>query len=74
MHYEINVSKKNSRGEYWHFFATDKRSITTQAELCAVYKKFMEAFPAPEYQMYVTHWEEIGHGVNMDSILKRKEA
>ena len=59
MWYEINVARL-VRGRYYHFFATDKRSITTRTELNQVYSKIKEAFPEPEYEVSVTRYEETG--------------
>lgn len=64
MHYEINVSKKNDRGDYIHYFATHKRSITNQARLKVIVEDFLTRFPKPEFNILVTLQEE--RGVSMD--------
>lgn len=62
MYYEINVSLDGR-----HFFATAKRSITSQNTLKIVYKVFKEKFPASEgYEISVTRYEELGFGVDME--------
>lgn len=62
MYYEINVSK-NGR----HFFATDKRSITTKRALKEVYEVFKEKFPPEEgYDMLVSCMETKGRYIDME--------
>ena len=62
MYYEINVSL-NGR----HFFATDKRSITTKQALKEVYEVFKEKFPTEEgYDMLVSYIETKGSYINME--------
>jgi len=68
MAYEINVSKKDSKGTYRHFFATAERSITTSSKLTTVYEELSDAFPSPEYHMSVTHWNKIGEEVNINEL------
>lgn len=65
MYYEINVSKRNGRGEYIHFFATHSRSITDQPKLVNVYNELIQAFPEPEYNIIVSEVEIIERGINM---------
>jgi hypothetical protein len=60
MYYEINVSLNGK-----HFFATHKRSVTTERECARLYVEFERAFPAREgYNLIVTRREEIGTGIN----------
>lgn len=62
MYYEINVSLNGK-----HFFATDKRSITSKSKLEEVYKVFKEKFPKEDgYNISVTYWENIGKLINME--------
>jgi uncharacterized protein (DUF736 family) len=68
MWYEINVSKKNSKGMYIHFFATAKRSVTLWVDLRIVYNAIKSAFPEPEFKVDITKWEEIGHGIDPETI------
>ena len=72
MYYEINVAKKRPTihgvdGGYSHFFATDKRSCQTYDQVKEVVKTLLEKFSEPEYKISVTRWDEIGHGVDMNS-------
>jgi hypothetical protein len=80
MYYEINVAKKITKddgmipsviGQHHHFFATAKRSITDEKTLKKVYHVFRNVFPEPEYKIDITRWEEIGHGVDPMSLLKK---
>ena len=62
MYYEINVSL-NGR----HFFATDKRSITTKRALKEVYTVFKEKFPHEEgYVILVSCMETKGKYLDME--------
>ena len=62
MYYEINISK-NGR----HFFATDKRSITTKRALKEVYEVFKEKFPPEEgYDMLVSCMETKGRYIDIE--------
>jgi len=76
MYYEINVAKLvkvHSRScSYKHFFATAKRSITTEFELKEVLKHFLVIFPSPEFLMNVTRYQEIGEGLNVNDILNNE--
>jgi hypothetical protein len=56
MYYEINVSRNGK-----HLFATAERSVTSNAELQAVYPVISKAFPVAEgFSVSVTKWERIG--------------
>lgn len=58
MYYEINVAK-NGR----HFFATDKRSLTTEAEAQEVYNTISEKFKKDEgYDISVSYHPQVGYG------------
>lgn len=62
MFYEINVSKDGR-----HFFATDKRSITTERALKEVYPIIKEKFPLEEgYDILVSRTETTGRYINME--------
>lgn len=62
MYYEINVSL-NGR----HFFATDKRSITTKRALKEVYPIIKEKFPQEEgYDILVSHTKTTGRYIDME--------
>ena len=62
MYYEINVAKDGK-----HFFATDKRSITTEKALKEVYKVLKEKFPPEEgYNMLVSQINIEGKFVDME--------
>lgn len=62
MYYEINVSLNGQ-----HFFATNKRSITTKHGLEKVYNVLKEKFPPSEgYDIMVTKFEVIGKFVDMN--------
>ena len=61
MYYEINVSL-NGR----HFFATDKRSITTERALKEVYEVFKEKFPQEDgYDILVSCTKTTGRYIDM---------
>ncbi len=75
MYYEINVAKQDfigtsERFTYKHFFATAKRSITTENELKEVLKHLVVAFPKPEFDITVTMYEERGDFVNIEDYTK----
>jgi len=71
MHYEINVAvKRNS--SYFHLFATDERSVTTEVELKFVYGLIKTAFPEPLYKVDVTRWQTTGKGIDMEGLMKEK--
>lgn len=72
MYYEINVAKRQPNGEYHHFFATNARSCTNTTALKEVYKKLIEAFPKPEYEIIVTMWEKKCYGVIMEKMMKEE--
>ena len=62
MYYEINVSLNGK-----HFFATDKRSITTKGELKKVYTVLKEKFPTEEgYNILVSYMETRGKYLDME--------
>lgn len=62
MYYEINVAL-NGR----HFFATDKRSITTERALKEVYTVIKKKFPAEEgFDIMVSRMETSGRYVDME--------
>ena len=62
MYYEINVSLNGQ-----HFFATDKRSITTQRALKEVYPILKEKFPPEEgYDILVSCVETKGRYLDME--------
>lgn len=70
MHYEINVSKLNKKdGEYYHLFATHKRSCDSTIATVRVLRTFLKLFPSPEYSIDLTKWEETGQGVNKERFL-----
>ncbi len=62
MYYEINVSLNGK-----HFFATDKRSITTKRALEEVYPVLKEKFPQEEgYDILVSCVETKGRYLDME--------
>lgn len=62
MYYELNVSKNGK-----HFFATNKRSITTKQALKDVYEVFKVKFPTEEgYDILVSCIEIEGKFINME--------
>lgn len=62
MYYEINVSKDGK-----HFFATDKRSITTKRALKEVYSIIKEKFPPEEgYDILVSYTQTTGRYIDME--------
>jgi acid stress-induced BolA-like protein IbaG/YrbA len=61
MHYEINVSLNGI-----HFFATARKSITTEWELVERHKVIKEKFPESEgYKVTVTKWETTGRNITL---------
>ena len=73
MYYEINVSKKNDKGEYHHYFATHKRSITTQNRLKTVLADFMEKFTKPEFNISVSYVSEVGRSMSAEMFLENPD-
>ena len=69
MYYEINVAKKDNKGEYRHYFATDKRSITTKKQLIETTSHFMVVFPAPEYNISVSYVPEVSFGMSAEKFI-----
>ena len=70
MYYEINVAKDGK-----HFFATDKRSITTESALKEVYQIIKAKFPEEEgYNIMVTYYETTGKFVDMDYLNTKDDA
>lgn len=62
MYYEINVSKDGR-----HFFATDKRSITTERALKEVYPVIKDKFPIEEgYSILVSYTKTMGKYIDME--------
>ena len=74
MYYDINVAKrfqpKAMAPEYRHLFATNKRSCLCTEDAVKVLKELMNAFPYPEYSISVIRWDEVGTGVDIESLLK----
>ncbi len=69
MYYEINVAKDGK-----HFFATDKRSITTERALKEVYSIIKEKFPHEEgYDIMVSFIETRGKYIDMEEEEKKWE-
>lgn len=66
MYYEINIAKRNKKGEYHHYFATAKRSITSIEKAKEIHGVLSKAFPEPEYNISVSYWENIGHNININ--------
>lgn len=65
MYYEINISRNGA-----HFFATAERSITDGVKLLKIYNALRAKFiSADGYELTVTKWEKIGHGVDMDALI-----
>lgn len=65
MYYEINIAKRNDKGDYMHHFATAERSITNKSKLKVVLADLMKVFTTPEYNISVSYNEEVG--VSMDA-------
>lgn len=62
MYYEINIALNGQ-----HFFATDKRSITTERALKEVYPILKEKFPSEEgYDILVSYVETRGKYIDME--------
>lgn len=70
MYYEINVSKRSTRGHYVHYFATAERSIGSETELKTMLAQFGELFPEPEYNITAHKYEKIGYGIDINELLK----
>lgn len=71
MYYEINVSKKDGKNSYKHYFATAKRSITFEKEMILMVKHFSIVFPEPEYHIMVTYYSESGLILDVNEILNK---
>lgn len=69
MYYEINVAKQNAKGEYIHYFATAKRSITDKEKLKVVATDIVSKFPAPKYKITVSYSPEISTGMGVEDFL-----
>lgn len=60
MYYEINVSL-NGR----HYFATDSRSLITEADAEAMYKHFLALFRKEDgYEIEMTYWITKGRRIH----------
>lgn len=68
MYYEINISKRNDKGDYIHFFATAERSITSMHHLKIVYTELAKAFPEPEYNITASYNQKIGEFINIETL------
>ena len=75
MYYEINIAKlvkvDSRSSSYKHFFATAKRSITTEFELNEVLKHLVVAFPKPEFCISIAQYEERGLIIDPETILNK---
>jgi len=64
MWYEINVGRlrkcADGKQRYVHFFATHKRSLTTEREAREALEIFRDKFSAPWYKIDIKKCEEIG--------------
>jgi len=72
MYYEINIAKRNAKGEYHHYFATAKRSITTIEKAEEIYGELSKAFPEPEYNIMVSKFEKIGSLIDVNTFKNEK--
>ena len=70
MHYEINISKQNEKGEYHHYFATHKRSITNQARLKVIVEDFLIRFPKPEFNISVSYNPEVSRRMSAEAFIE----
>lgn len=70
MYYEINIAKRNAKGEYAHYFATAERSITTIESAKEIYTELNNAFPEPEYNITVSKIEKIGYHIDVNTFKK----
>jgi len=68
MYYEINIAKRNAKGEYIHYFATAERSITTIERAKEIYTELSNAFPEPEYNISVSKIEKIGSYIDVNKL------
>lgn len=67
MYFEINVSKNGL-----HFFATNKRSITSYNQALKLYEIFKKKFKEDEgYEIELTKWETIGKIIDVEEIKKK---
>ena len=71
MYYEINVSKRQPNGGYKHYFATAKRSITSESELTTILKDFDVKFPQPEFHLSATYHSEGGAILDINKYLNQ---
>jgi len=70
MYYEINVAKKNEKGQYVHYFATARRSITDRATLKTVVEDFVVRFPEPEFNITISYSPEVSHVMTVENFLE----
>lgn len=68
MYYEINIAKRNAKGEYIHYFATAERSITTIDNAKEIYNELCKAFPEPNYNITVSKIEKIGTFIDVHTL------
>jgi len=70
MYWEINVSRLASDGkQYFHYFATAERSITSSYELSVIYNDLKNKFREPTYKINVTRFEKTGYNVPVNHIV-----
>ena len=70
MYYEINVAKLCNDGKtYSHYFATAKRSITSESALKNILIHFNMLFPTPNYSISASYHPETGEGINISRLL-----
>lgn len=67
MWYEINVAKwtrqADGKERYVHLFATDERSLKTEAKAKDLYHLLCLKFPEPEYHVSVIRWNSNGQEI-----------
>ena len=75
MYYEINVAKLCNDGKtYSHYFATAKRSITSEDRLKNVLIHFKSLFPYPSYSISASYHPETGEGINISRLLNNSNS
>lgn len=66
MHYEFNVLKMTTDGQYVFLFGTSDRSALDYKSARALYKELSDAFPEPLYNITCIKWPVEGFAVDIE--------
>lgn len=64
-HYEVNVARLTTQGNYEHLFATNPRSTQSIQTAARVIAEIQMRFPKPEYEVSVSAQVEYGKQVKL---------